>query len=106
MNKETAVVYNVTIKVSHVIADRWLQWLQTEHIADLIGTGCFTSAKVLRLLEVDDAEGPTYAVQYFAESKSLYNRYIENFAELMRKKAFEKWGDQFIGFRSVMIVVN
>ncbi len=106
MNEETAVVYNVTIKVSHVIADRWLQWLQTEHIADLIGTGCFTSAKVLRLLEVDDAEGPTYAVQYFAESKSLYNRYIENFAELMRKKAFEKWGDQFIGFRSVMIVVN
>ncbi|MEX0635856.1 MAG: DUF4286 family protein [Ferruginibacter sp.] len=106
MNDETPIVYNITIKVSHVIADKWLQWLQTEHIADLIGTGCFTSAKVLRLLEVDNSEGPTYAVQYFAESKSLYNRYIENFAELMRKKAFEKWGDQFIGFQSVMIVVN
>lgn len=106
MKEETAIVYNVTMKVSHGIAEKWLQWMQTEHIADLIGTGCFTDAKILRLLEVDDTEGPTYAIQYFAESKSLYNHYIENFAEEMRKRAFEKWGDQFIGFRSVMMVVN
>ncbi len=59
-----------------------------------------------RLLEADETEGPTYAVQYHAESKAFYNRYIELFAESMRKKAMEKWGDQFIAFRSVLEVVN
>ena len=106
MNEETTIVYNVTIKVSEAIVDAWLSWMKTEHISDLIGTGCFTGATMLRLLEVDDTEGPTYTVQYFANSKGLYNRYIEQYAEEMRKRAFEKWGNQFIGFRSVMLVVN
>jgi Domain of unknown function (DUF4286) len=100
------IIYNVTIKVQQSISDAWLQWLQEEHIPDVIQTGCFTHATILRLLEVDDSEGPTYAVQYFAESKSLYNRYIENHAAAMRQKSFDKWGAAFIAFRSVMQVVN
>ena len=100
------IIYNVTVKTEHRIAEEWLQWMRDEHIPDIIATGCFTHAQVLRLLEVDDTEGPTYAVQYFAESRALYNRYIQNYADGLRKKAFDKWGDKFIAFRSVMQVVN
>jgi hypothetical protein len=100
------IIYNVTIKVDKSIADEWLRWLQTEHIADVVSTGCFTQARVLRLLETDETEGPTYAVQYEAESKSLYNQYIQKFAETMRARSFEKWGNKFIAFRSVMQIVN
>ena len=100
------IVYNVTIKVNEQIAIEWLDWIQQEHILDVIDTGCFASAKLLRLLEIDDEEGPTYAVQYFAESKSDYNRYMELHAERMRQKSFDKWGNQFIAFRSVMQTVQ
>jgi hypothetical protein len=100
------IIYNVTVKVEHGIAASWLNWLKVEHIPDIIATGCFTHASVARLIETDDTEGPTYAVQYHAESKALYNRYISQFADEMRKKAFDKWGDQFIAFRSVMEVVH
>jgi Domain of unknown function (DUF4286) len=100
------IVYNVTIKVASSVQINWLQWLKEEHIPGIIQTGCFTHAIILRLLEVDDTEGPTYAVQYFAESKGLYNNYIENYAASMRQKSFDKWGNQFIAFRSVMQVVN
>lgn len=99
-------IYNVTTKVAHTIQQQWLQWIKEEHIPDIINTGCFTNATILQLLEVDDSEGPTYAVQYFAESKSQYNIYIEKFAPLMRQKAIEKWGDKFIAFRSIMQVIN
>lgn len=100
------LIYNVTIKVHESIKAEWLVWLKEEHIPDVIQTGCFTNAIILRLLEVDETEGPTYAVQYFAESKGLYNNYIENHAPEMRQKSFDKWGDKFIAFRSVMQVVN
>jgi hypothetical protein len=103
---EDAIIYNVTTKVDHSIADAWLRWLKDEHVPDIIATGCFTHATILRLLDTDETAGPTYAVQYHAESKALYNRYIEMFAEAMRKKAIAKWGDQFIAFRSVLEVVN
>jgi hypothetical protein len=100
------IIYNVTIKVTHAIAHEWLGWLQKEHIPDIINTGCFSHATVLHLLETDESEGPTYAIQYFTESKNKYDVYLEKFAGEMRQKSFEKWGDQFIAFRSVMQIVK
>ena len=100
------IVYNVTTKIVHAVSKPWLQWVQQEHIPDIIKTGCFTHATVLQLLEVDDTDGLTYAIQYFAESKSQYNSYIEKFAPAMRQKTFEKWGDKCIAFRSIMQVIN
>jgi len=100
------IIYNVTIKVDHSIANDWLQWLNNEHIPDMIGTGCFIHAKVLRLIETDDEEGITYAVQYSAADKRTYDDYIRNFSEGMRKKGIEKWGNKFIAFRTVMEVVS
>ena len=107
MNEDqTAVIYNVTIKVDGHIADKWLQWLQQEHIPEIMNTGCFRNFIVVRLLEIDDTEGPTYAVQYHATSKADYNRYISMHATAIRKKTYDKWGDSFIAFRSVMQVVK
>ena len=100
------IIYNVTVKLSADIADAWLQWIKEEHIPDIINTGCFKKATILRLIEVDDSDGPTYAVQYQAESKADYHRYIEKFADSMRKKVTDKWGDQFVTFRSVLQVMH
>ncbi len=100
------IIYNVTVKTEAVIQDAWLKWMLEEHIPEVVGTGCFTHATVLRLLEVDDSEGPTHAIQYHAPSKALYNRYIDQYAGTMRERAFRKWGNRFIAFRSVMQVVN
>ena len=99
-------IYNVTIKVRDSIKTEWLTWLKEEHIPRVMESKCFTGVTIMRLAEVDDSEGPTFAVQYRAESKAQYNRYIEQFAGLMRQESFEKWGDQFIAFRSLMQVVN
>lgn len=100
------IIYNVTVKVEAQIADTWLQWLLNEHIPEIMQTNCFVDYKVVRLLEVDDTEGPTYAIQYHAQSKADYNRYIEIHSSKMRKLSFEKWGEQFMAFRSVMEVVK
>jgi uncharacterized protein DUF4286 len=100
------IIYNVTIKVNNRIAVAWLQWLKEEHIPDMIQTGCFSTATILHLIEADDNEGITYAVQYHAANKEDYDRYIEIYADKMRKKGMDKWGDQFIAFRTLMRIVN
>ena len=99
------IIYNVTTKVDHRIATVWLKWMREEHMPAIISTGCFTKATILELIEVDTTDGPTYAVQYQAESKSKYNQYIEQFSDEMRKNALEKWGESVISFRSVLQVV-
>jgi Domain of unknown function (DUF4286) len=100
------IIYNVTIKVHSGIHSEWLQWLKEIHIPDVMQTKCFSNFKILKLLEVDEAEGPTYAIQYFAESKALYNLYREKYADQLKQKSFDKWGNQFIAFRSLMQVID
>ena len=94
------------MKVDSSIEKEWVEWQRQEHIPEIMKTGCFSSHKVVRLLEVDDSEGPTYAIQYNANSKADYNRYIAIYAADMRQKSFEKWGNRFMAFRSVMQVVQ
>lgn len=100
------VIYNVTVKVAQAFAEQWLQWLLHEHIPEIMDTGCFTHYRVARLLEVDDSEGPTYATQYHAASMEMYHRYLDEHSEVLRNKSFEKWGNGFIAFRSVLQVVQ
>ncbi len=100
------IIYNITTKVANTIAVDWLHWLQQEHIPAITATGYFTHATILRLLEVDDTEGPTYAVQYFCESLDHYEKYLHEHADDLRQEAFNQWGNQFISFRSVMHIVK
>ena len=100
------IIYNITTKVHSSIAAEWLQWIKEIHVKEVMKSDCFTKYKIVKLLEVDDIEGPTFAVQFFAESKALYNRYIEKFAGEVRKRSFDKWGDKFISIRSVMQIVD
>lgn len=99
-------VYNVTIKVAHTIADDWLIWLREVHIPEMIATGCFNKATVLRLLENTDEEGVTYAVQYLALHRADHERYLAEFAPKMRQKGLDKWGENYIAFRTLMQIVD
>lgn len=103
---EVTIIFNVTVKVERTIADRWLQWMQQEHIAQIMNTKCFIDYRIVRLLDIDDSEGPTYAIQYGAASKADYNRYMELYANKMNDVSYKKWGNGFIAFRSIMEVIK
>jgi predicted membrane chloride channel (bestrophin family) len=60
----------------------------------------------VRVLDIDDSDGPTYAVQYFIENRTEYDRYIETYASALRQDSMQLWGQLMIGFRSLMAVVN
>jgi hypothetical protein len=100
------IVYNITTKVHAAIDAAWLQWQREEHIPEIMSTGLFTGYKLCRLLEQDDSDGKTYAIQYAASTPELYHQYMNIYAPLLRKKAFEKWGDNIISFHSVLEVIH
>lgn len=99
-------IYNVTTKVAHAIHTDWFHWMKNVHIPAVMASGCFSHFQFVRLLETDEEDGLTYAVQYHAPTKANYNAYIEQFAPELRKETIEKWGNQIIAFRSIMQVVN
>ena len=100
------IVYNVTIQPTWDIHEQWLIWMRNEHVPEIMLTGLFTHHRILRLLDVDETEGPTYAFQYFSSGREKYELYIADHAKQLRAKTYEKWGDQFMAFRSLMEVVE
>lgn len=99
------IIYNVTTMVSHPVHDQWLKWMKEEHLPEIMSTGLFQRNQFMRLMDVDEQQGITYAVQFFASTIEDYNTYISNHAPALRLKGTEKWGDQVVGFRTLMEIV-
>ena len=100
------IIYNVTVKVQPAIAAEWLQWMQGEHMPEIMATGYFTASRICHLLEMDESDGVTYSVQYTATDMSQYQRYIAEHAPALREKTMKAFGDRLIAFRTVMEIVS
>lgn len=98
------VVYNLSIKINKEILEEWIEWQNEEHIPEIMATGLFTQYKFFRLLEPD--EDPTYVIQYFTDTEDNYHSFVDQYETAFTEKAFTKWKDGFIAFRSVMKSVN
>ena len=99
------IVYNITVKVDAGVAEQWLQWLRDTEAPEILATGCFFKYQILHLPELDDAEGPTYAVQYYAHTDAGYETYMLRFATHFQQQVAEKWGSRLVSFGTLMRVV-
>lgn len=100
------IIYNITIKVEWSVAEEWLQWMQKVYIPDMLNTGCFEKHQFVRLLQVDEIEGPTYASQYYIHTLSKYDYYLQHYAPFFRQQIKDKWGEKYIDFSTLMQVVE
>lgn len=99
------ILYNVTIKIEPSIQDEWVQWMKEVHIPEVLQTGLFTEYRMTRLLEQDESDGITFAVQYLSNSMADYQLYKEKFAPALQKKVSDKYEGKFVAFRTLMEVV-
>ena len=99
------IVYNVTAKVDKDAAGAWVKWMSEEHIPQLLDTGLFTETKLCKLLEQDETEGITFVAQYYCKNMEQYNRYIDEYAVIMRGRALQAFGNKFTAFRTLMEII-
>jgi hypothetical protein len=96
------IVYNITCKVRWEILEGWLTWQLEEQIPATSATGLFDDYRLYRLLEQDEEEGPTFVVQFITTSRERYHKFSREFEPGLRQAGWEKWGDGFIAFRTLM----
>lgn len=99
------IIYNVTAKVATDKHSAWLQWMREEHIPAILSTGLFSDYRMCRLLEQDDAEGPTYVIQFFTSSLEHYQTFQAVQANALRQRGYDLFGDRFVAFHTVMEVI-
>lgn len=101
------ILYNVTVNVERGIEQDWLQWMKDVHIPNVLSTGHFDSHKILRMLnDQANADGVTYAVQYFAPSQVALDAYLRENAPDLQQEVYQRYGERCLAFRTVLEVVG
>lgn len=96
------IVYNVTVKVNKHRVEEWIKWMKETHIPEVMATNLFTDHQICELLQADEDDGKTFVIQYHLESKGAYNQYQEFHAAKLQQASFDKFGEDALGFRTLM----
>ena len=99
-------IYNVTINVDESIHDKWLNWMQTNHIPAMLKTNKFTKAKLCKVLIDEEMGGITYSVQYTTKDKKTLEQYYKEDAPRLREEGLKLFKDKFVAFRTELQIID
>ncbi|NER12913.1 DUF4286 family protein [Leptobacterium flavescens] len=99
-------IYNVTINIDESVHDEWFSWMKDIHIPDMLATGKFSNARILKVLVEEEMGGITYSVQYITDSKKTLERYYAEDAPRMRQDGVNRFRDKFVAFRTELEIIS
>jgi len=100
------IIYNVTINIHESVHDQWMTWMQEKHINDVLATGKFTSARMVKVLIEEEMGGVTYSIQYTTENKELLQRYYIEDAPRLREEGIKLFGEKMLAFRTELELIS
>lgn len=100
------IIYNVTSNVHESIHDQWMIWMQHKHIPEVLATGKFISARLVRVLIEEEMGGVTYSAQYTTDSKNTLEKYYQEDAAGFKDEIATLFGDKVLAFRTELQVIS
>ena len=100
------ILYNVTINIHESVHDKWMQWMQEKHIGEVLATGKFSAARMVKVLVEEDMGGTTYSIQYTTDSKETLQRYYDEDAPRLREEGLQLFGDKMLAFRTELELIS
>ena len=99
-------IYNVTTNIEVASQKEWVNWMQTHHIPEVLGTGKFLSAKMTKVLVEEDMGGVTYSVQYTVKDKPILEKYYQEDAPRLREDAQRLFAGKMVSFRTELEILD
>ena len=96
------ILYNVTVSIDKEVEAEWLAWMKEKHIPDVLNTGMFESARIFKVLNEEEAESTSYAVQYLADTMENIEIYQKRFAPALREEHHARFRNRYVAFRTLL----
>ena len=93
--------YTVTVSVDADIAEEWMQWMRARHIPDVLATGLFRGARMLRVTEPPSDERRTFRFEYALADRDAFETYQREHAPRLQADHGERYAGRFAASRSV-----
>lgn len=95
------LLYNVTIGLDKSVEQEWVSWMKSTHIPDVLATKLFVSAKIYKVLHDQEDGSVSYSVQYFADTISHVEQYLDVFANKLREEQKQRFPGN-VAFRTLL----
>lgn len=99
------ILYNVTVSIDERVHQEWLEWMRTQHIPEVLATGCFIESRIARVHGEEDG-GLTFAIGYIAPSQEKYDEYQAIHAPELQRKHGERYNGKFAAFRTMLTIIE
>ncbi len=93
--------YVVHVYIEEAVATRWLDWMTSVHVPDVLRTRCFDSARLSQLLEPVRPGYKAYQVQYVTTSADRLEEYRQRHAAHLQDEHTQKFAGRFVASRYV-----
>jgi hypothetical protein len=96
------ILYNITYSIDREIDSEWIDWLEKTYIPRVMATGCFNHHKVYRLLQSTEDGGINYAVQFFADSLTQLDQFLQSYAPELTQELQKKFMNRHVAYMTVL----
>jgi phosphoribosylamine-glycine ligase len=80
--------------------------MQEKHIGEVLATGKFSAARMVKVLVEEEMGGTTYSIQYTTDSKETLQRYYDEDAPRLREEGLQLFGDKMLAFRTELELIS
>ena len=84
-------IYNVTIVVSPEMEVKWIAWMKTVHIPEVMETGLFQSYMFTQVYPEQEQDQTSFSIQYRAIDLQSIQLYMEMYAPVLQEKSAKAW---------------
>ncbi|MCB0327114.1 MAG: DUF4286 family protein [Bdellovibrionales bacterium] len=95
------LIYEVNIKISNSIYDRYIEWLE-EHVKEMLTLDHFKEAKIFKT-ENQNNETEEICVHYVCKSRQNLQTYFDTQAQSMRAEGTDAFQNQYEIHRRILI---
>jgi len=96
------ILYNVTVSIDVEVEAEWLAWMKEKHIPDILNTGMFESARIFKVLNEEEVESTSYAVQYLADTMENVEIYHQRYAPALQEEHHARFRGKYAAFRTLL----
>ncbi len=99
------ILYNLTIKIDNSIKAEWLQWMQGEFIPLIERSTQLSEPKLCKLLDLDEKDGITYALQLFCQNKKQLEDFRTEKEQSLQIKLLQQFPNKLVFFPTAMEIL-
>ena len=99
------IIYNTTFHISDKVYAGFLKWIKEKHIPQMTASGCFSDARVSKVITEDAQEGTSVSVQLTAESMDAVAEWNEQHGDLFKMEIASLFSEEVLYFCTFMEII-